>query len=307
LSEAPISYPRNVHAAESISFLIPLAQLTAQSDAVAKRLLKYARGSQRVNDFSSMVKYLVSHRIAKPPESPDLFSSLPLEPTSKRPEPIPLSELTAECTTMLDAGNDTTQTSLTNAIYHLALYPRTQSRLREVLRSSLPEDVKPVASYQQLQHIPYLRAILDESFRCRVPVNFGLPRRTIEPTTIAGYLIPAGVTISAPLKALHHDSRLFSEPQTFVPERWIPDENVFPGERQNLKDYVLPFSLGGRACIGRNLAYMELSIVVAALVLSFEWSLDEEKHGDGKGLEIIERLNSNPKELWVHAREIDAL
>lgn len=213
-------------------------------------------------------------------------------------------EVMAECTTMLDAGNDTTQTSLTNAMYHLALYSRTQRNLREILNKTLPNNSTPVASYQQLQHIPYLRAVLDESFRCRPPVNFGLPRKTVEPTMIAGHLIPGGVTISSSLSSLHHDGRLFSEPYTFIPERWLTDEATYPEERQNLKDYVLPFSLGGRACIGRNLAYMELSIVIATLVLAFEWSLDEEMHGGTKGLEIVERLNSNPKELWLHARPL---
>lgn len=202
---------------------------------------------------------------------------------------------------MLDAGNDTTQTSLSNAMYHLALYPVAQTKLREVLEASLAEDVRPVASYQQLHHVSYLRAVLDESFRCRPPVNFGLPRRTTEPTMIAGHLIPADVGISAPLSALHLDPRLFSEPERFIPERWIAESGVFEDERCNLKDYVLPFSLGPRACIGRNLAYMELSIVVAALVLAFDWKLDEDVHGGGKGMEIIERLNANPKELWMTA------
>ena len=270
--------------------------------AFAKRVLRYAQGNKRVDDFGSMVRYLVTHRIASPPKTPDLFSSIPVNPTPKRPEPVPLAEAMAECTTMLDAGNDTTQTSLTNAVYHLSLYPKIQRKLRNILKASSQQDAQPVASYQQLQHVPYLRAVLDESFRCRSPVNFGLPRRTVEPTMIAGHLIPAGVTVSCPLSSLHHDSRLFSEPTTFIPERWLPDSNTYPEERRNLKDFVLPFSLGGRACIGRNLAYMELSIVIAALVLKFEWSLDEEMHGGDKGMDILERLNSNPKELWVNAR-----
>lgn len=70
---------------------------------------------------------------------------------------------------------------------------------------------------------------------------------------------------------------------------------------KNLKDYVLPSSARSRACIGRTLANMELSIVVAVLVMAFDWELDEEVHGNGTGMEIVERLNANPKELWVHA------
>ena len=293
-----------VHAMASFhgttSYLIPFAQLSKDWDAFLKRLTRYARGGQHVDDFGSMVRYLVTHRLVSPPSQPDLFSSIEKRMSPDLSDPVPLSEVTAECTTMLDAGNDTTQTSLTNCLYLLSLYPEKQTKLRQVLEATLPADVQPIASYQLLQHIPYLRAVLDESFRLRPPVNFGLPRKTVAPTVIAGHEIDAGVTVSCPLRSLHHNCELFSEPLSFVPERWLPNTNFLPEERQNLKDYVLPFSLGGRACIGRNLAYMELSVVIAALVLSFEWELDESRHADG--LEIIERLNSNPKELWVRAK-----
>jgi benzoate 4-monooxygenase len=207
-----------------------------------------------VVDFGGMVRYLVMHRIANPPDKPDLFSSMPLKPTPKRPQPVPLHEIMAENTTMLDAGNDTTQTSLTNTLYLLSLNPRTQAKLRQILTKELSEEERPVASYQRLQHIPYLRAVLDESFRVRPPVNFGLPRKTVAPTMIAGHEISAGVTISSPLDALHRNPKLFSDPEEYVPERWLADSDYHPEERFNLKEYVLPFSLGGRACIGRNLA-----------------------------------------------------
>ena len=281
---------------------IPFAQLSTTWNALLKRLFHFTHGSKHVQNFSDMVRHLVTQRIACPPATPDLFSSIPITPTEKRREPVPIHEILAECATMLDAGNDTTQTSLANAMYHLALFEGTQRNLRSVLEATLPQDAKPVASYQQLQHIPYLRAVLDESFRCRAPVKFGLPRRTTEPTRIAGHLIPADVGVSVPLSALHHNSELSSEPMAFIPERWIAESGVYDDERVALKEYVLPFSLGPRACIGRNLAYMELSIVVAALVLAFEWKLDEDMHGDGKGMEIVERLNANPKELWMCAR-----
>ena len=90
-----------------------------------------------MDDFGSMVRYLLTHRIAYPPKTPDLLSSIPTKPTPKRPEPVPLSEVMAECTTMLDAGNDATRTSLTNAMYHLSLYPETQTKLRRIRSQSL--------------------------------------------------------------------------------------------------------------------------------------------------------------------------
>lgn len=278
------------------------AHLPAAWYKLAQILFKHTHGKQSAGNFYSMANYQVVERLRNPPEKPDLFSNLPVHPTEKRPEPMPLHEIVAECTTMMDAGNDTTQTSLTNLMYQLASNPQKQSKLYKQLASTLEGKDQPVAHYAELQKVPYLRACLDESFRCKPPVGFGLPRRTVrQGSTIAGQYIPADTVVSSPLYSVHKNERLFNKASTFVPERWLPDDDEYQTdeqERQNLKDFVLPFSLGGRACIGRNLAYMELSIVIAALVLGFEWELAVK----GSDVEIVERLNSNPKNLIVRAR-----
>lgn len=73
-------------------------------------------------------------------------------------------------------------------------------------------------------------------------------------------------------------------------------------ERCNLKDFVMPFTTGTRACIGRNLAYMEVSIAMAALVMAFEWrmpdGLIEENFGQ------FERITSNPTKLNIKTKPL---
>lgn len=63
-----------------------------------------------------MAQYQVNERLENEPPAPDLFSNLLYRPTEKRPVPIPVHEIVAECTTMMDAGNDTTQISLTDCM-----------------------------------------------------------------------------------------------------------------------------------------------------------------------------------------------
>jgi benzoate 4-monooxygenase len=277
--------------------VLPRAWYTA-----AHSLLRHSHGKQSGLNFGGMALYKVTERLKKTPAEPDLFSNLPSYPTEKRPTPMTLAEMTAECATMIDAGNDTTQTTLTNCLYQLAYNPSKQDKLRKVLEEALPKESQPIGSYAELKHIPYLRAVLDESFRCRTPVTAGLPRRTTgEGTTIAGHYIPGDTTVSAQLFDLHRNSDLFKDPLSFIPERWLPEDPECQSseeELNNLKNYVLPFSLGPRACIGRNLAYMEVSITMAALILSFDWELAI----PGSELLTIERFNCNPKELFVKAK-----
>ncbi|OQV09485.1 hypothetical protein CLAIMM_13603 [Cladophialophora immunda] len=291
----------------AVHFNAWLAHLPERWYKLGRRIFQYSHGQLAGDDFSGMARYLVNERLRSRPAEPDLFSPLPLEASEKRPVPMTFDQVHAECTTMLDAGNDTTQTSLTNCMYQLARRPDKQTKLRRALLQALPPSKRPVASYEDLQGIEYLRACLDESFRVRTPLGFGLPRKVVEQgVVISGHDICPGTTVSAPLYSLHLNEALFRNAREFIPERWLPNESdpsfhTSEEERQNLKDYVLPFSLGSRACIGRNLAYMELSIVIAALVMSFEWQLarpDEE-------MVTIERFNSNPKELFVRAQKLD--
>ncbi|KAJ4231874.1 hypothetical protein NW757_013843 [Fusarium falciforme] len=157
----------------------------------------------------------------------------------------------------------------------------------------------------QLQQIQYLRAVLDENFRCKPPVSIGLPRRATAGATTTGHFIAPGTTVSVPLYTLHHNENLFTDTWDFILERWLAEDDEHRDgwvtsrqQAKNLKAFGLPFSLGGWACIGRNLAYMELSMVIAALVPGFEWELavpDSE-------MEMVERFNCNPKGLMVRAK-----
>jgi benzoate 4-monooxygenase len=137
--------------------------------------------------------------------------------------------------------------------------------------------------------------VIDETFRILTPQRFGLPRRTVSPS----------VTVSSPLSELHVDRSIFAKPKQWIPERWLADSADFSEtERANLKEFVMLFTTGSRACIGQNLAYMEVSIALAALVKAFEWEL-----GDGGVDECFgqfQRITSNATKLIVRARPIEA-
>lgn len=307
-----------VHAMDSFHsggrFNVMFSHLPQSWNTLAELVFHYTHHKQAGINFGGMARHQVVERLKSPPAEPDLFSSFPTTGNSKGVVPMPLNELVAESISMLDAGNDTTQTSLTNTLYLLASHPDTQRKLYRILCESTeaPDVSKPVLSYaNQLQHIRFLRAVLDESLRVKPPVSIGLPRRTVASgATVAGRYVPPETTVSVPLYCLHRDESLFRDATKFVPERWLKEDDEERGnwktteeEANNLKDYVLPFSLGGRACMGRNLAYMELSMVVASLVLGFEWELAE----PGKEMEHVERFNCNPKELLVKANVRDGV
>ena len=295
-----------VHAMETfhvgVAFTTLLAHLPLQWYKLGRRIFKKTWSGQCAENFGSMTRFKVMERMSTPPAGRDLFSHFPIQATEKRPVPMKLPEIIVENQVMLSAGSDTTQSALTYTMFLLAANPDKQRALREILEKTLPaEEVKGfVASYNSLKNIPYLKACIDESMRLYAPIGFGLPRRTLgEGATIAGHHIPGGVTISAPVYTIQRSEKLFHDASKYIPERWLPeDPDTTEEERRNLKDYYLPFSLGGRACIGRNLAYMQMSLVVSAMVMAFDWELAK------PGFEIVPEenfiFNSGP--LPVRAR-----
>ena len=82
--------------------------------------------------------------------------------------------------------------------------------------------------------------------------------------------IPEGYDVGVSLYAFHHNESLFPDSYTFQPERWIAGEGTSPERLERAKNAFNPFSIGTRACAGRNMAYMELSDTLARTL----WYLD---------------------------------
>lgn len=102
--------------------------------------------------------------------------------------------------------------------------------------------------------------------------SLGLPRIvTGQPITLQNHSFPPGVILSVPAYTIHHSKEIWGpDADEFVPERW---EKVT--ERQ--KNAFIPFSYGPRACVGRNVAEMELALIVATVFKRYEFDLRQGK------------------------------
>lgn len=200
-----------------------------------------------------------------------------------------LGDILAESSVMMNAGTDTTTAALTNTIYLLYKHPDVLARLREELDQGTGNTEIP--NYEALSDLPYLRACVEESLRVRPASTMGLPRVVPEGgRTIAGKFVAAGVTVSVPTYTLLRDSVAFEDPESFKPERWIT------GDKEKMAKAHFPFSTGPRACIGRNIAYFEQLLVIAALIKSYDFTFTSPDFT----LEVIERFNANPGEMVMN-------
>ncbi|KAF9698788.1 hypothetical protein EKO04_002912 [Ascochyta lentis] len=180
----------------------------------------------------------------------------------------------ANASLFMIAGTETTATLLAGLTYLLLTHTHTLDRLTTELRSTFPSST--TITLAALSRLPYLTACIKEALRLYPPVPVGLLRRTpAQGSTICARFVPGGVTVSAPHWPLYTSGEHFVEPLVFAPERWMGDER-FAGDERGV---VQPFSVGPRDCLGKNMAYHEMRLVLAKVLWAFDLELCE-KQGD---------------------------
>ncbi|OAA53526.1 Cytochrome P450 [Cordyceps fumosorosea ARSEF 2679] len=174
----------------------------------------------------------------------------------------------------------------------------TYSKLFDELERAFP-DVGALdhVTEKDLVALPYLRGVVYEGLRLSIGPLTRLPR--VAPDTallFQGQVIPPGTGISESNYFLHMNEELFPCPTQFRPERWA--EANKNGKR--LENYIVTFSKGTRHCLGMNLAYMELYMLVAVLVRRFHMELYQTTDKD---VEIFrDKLFGYPREPSLGVR-----
>ncbi|OGE47998.1 hypothetical protein PENARI_c034G12188 [Penicillium arizonense] len=200
-------------------------------------------------------------------EKLDDFFTVLMGDKNGTPHNLEWGEIVAEINIMMNAGHDTTAIALRNALFFLLRNPKCLAKLREELDEVLEED-EVVAPYGKVKHLPYLRACIDESLRMLPPIVFGLPRRTpMEGTLILNEYVAGDTSVSISSFVMHHQESVFKDHNIYKPERWLGEEG------KSLQPYFIPFSTGARGCIGRNISYLEQTVLIASLVHRFEFAL----------------------------------
>jgi cytochrome P450 family 110 len=160
-------------------------------------------------------------------------------------------ELRDELITMLIAGHETTATALSWTFALLLEHPEVGARLTDELAGARSGDALDLEAATGLD---YLDAVIKESLRLR-PVLPDVVRQVQTPFSLAGYTIPAGVSLAPCIHLAHRRAETYPEPLAFRPERFL-DARIDP--------YAwLPFGGGIRRCLGMAFALYEMKVVLA--------------------------------------------
>ncbi|KAJ2988862.1 hypothetical protein NUW58_g3760 [Xylaria curta] len=191
----------------------------------------------------------------------EIIADPDLGPSEKTPK-----RLMFEAKTILNAGTGTISWTLTTAIWYLTANPDMLARLRAEIRTVMPNARNPV-KYQELEQLPYFTAVVKESLR----LGFGATMRSARAAPdralqYGNWTIPPNTPVSMSISHMHHHPEIYPDPMRFDPERWLGDTE----ERHRLERFFVPFSRGTRNCLGSNLAWAELYIMLSQCVMRID-------------------------------------
>ncbi len=172
-------------------------------------------------------------------------------------------ELKGNLMTILLAGEDTTAHTLAWSIFLLTQHEEFQ----EVIRKEADELLKEnpwITEYEIAPSFKQIDAVANETMRMR-PVA---PLILFEPTVdveIDGYLFEKGSLLLVESRYAAMQDVNFSNANDFNPARWLKETKC---PMHNLDAYI-PFGGGPRFCPGKNLAILEIKLVLSMLFKNF--------------------------------------
>ncbi|XP_006821776.1 cytochrome P450 2U1-like [Saccoglossus kowalevskii] len=165
------------------------------------------------------------------------------------------------------AGTETTATTLRWAILYLVLHPDIQKKVRDEIIDEVGQDRD--VSMADKHKLPYTEAVILEVNRISCIAPLAVFHTTTDDVTVGGYLIPKHTMVIPNLWSAHMDPEVWVEPDAFMPERFLHNGKVVNSDK------IVSFSLGRRACVGRQLAEMELFLILTTLLQHHEFSIPE--------------------------------
>lgn len=237
-------------------------------------LFAQTRSAERFSSIQKIKAFGLSEDEANP-RGVDLLSKF-AQATHDHPEFMNDTRILTSCVSMVFAGSETTAISLSSVFYFLLKHPRVYKKLMKELDDAVADgsiesrDNKTV-SWAESQKLPYLDAVIQESFRVHPAAGLIL-ERIVPPQgiDILGEFIPGGTIVGCNAWVLHRRPEVFgADVDVFRPERWI---EAGASQLKEMKATMFQFGAGARTCIGRNVSLLEVYKLVPSFLRRFEVS-----------------------------------
>lgn len=246
---------------------LDLPSLLRMPDWVSR--LSHRRLRPATETILSIVDRLVDRTLAADRPSCGVPSFVAQIEAARDAEGRPLDRLAIrnEAVGALLAGYETTGASLAFSLYLLSQADWAQEKivceLDRVLAGRSPR-------LTDLEDLPYTHAVIAETLRLYPPVHM-LGREASSDFSLGGVPVRAGDQVVAVPYLLHRNPDLWSRPNAFCPDRFLPGAPAIP------KNAYIPFALGPRVCPGMMFANCEMTVALAVFLQKFSLSYSGKK------------------------------
>ncbi|KAL7145148.1 hypothetical protein ABFS83_07G060400 [Erythranthe nasuta] len=168
------------------------------------------------------------------------------------------------------AGTETSASAIVWALTALTKKPCAMKKAKQEIRSLMADSKKSFVDEDDIEKLPYLKAVIKETLRLYPPLPLLVPKETMEKCTINGYDIEPKTFAFINVWAIGRDPEYWENPDEFLPERFLNDKSIdFKGQ-----DFgFIPFGSGRRSCPGLSLGVAAVEMALANLLYSFDWEL----------------------------------
>lgn len=167
-----------------------------------------------------------------------------------------------EVDTFMFEGFDTTAAAVSWIIFLLGHNPQCQEKIYEEIDEIFGREHHLEEVNQKfLAQFKYLEACVKEGLRLFPSVPM-IARKLTQDIRFDDHILPKNSTAAIYLYGLHRDEQVFSDPECFIPERFL-EESV--NSKRHAFAY-LPFSAGPRNCIGQKFAMIETKTLILYMV-----------------------------------------
>ncbi|XP_062119650.1 cytochrome P450 89A2-like [Humulus lupulus] len=193
---------------------------------------------------------------------------------------LEIGDMVSLSSEFLNAGTDTTSTALQWIMANIVKHPQIRGKLYEEIKGVVGNDDgrRVEIEEQDLQKMPYLKALILEGLRRHPPSHFVVPDAVSEDVVVGGHVVPKKGSVNFMVAEMGWDPKVWEDPMAFKPERFLvgDDSKVEFDITGNREIKMMPFGAGRRICPGSGLALLHLEYFVANLVWKFEWNKVDE-------------------------------
>ncbi|MBT1089971.1 cytochrome P450 [Streptomyces sp. Tu102] len=247
------------------------------------------RNDADIAHLNDTVDDLVRARIADGPGDGDLLDRMLGTSHPETGERLSAENVRRQVITFLVAGHETTSGALSFALHYLSRHPDVAARARAEVDRVWGPTATP--GYDQVARLRYVRRVLDEALRLW-PTAPAFAREAREDTVLGGvHPMRRGAWALVLTAMLHRDPEVWgADAERFDPDRFDPK-----AVRTRAPHTFKPFGTGARACIGRQFALHEATLVLGLLLRRYEFRSDPAYR-----LRVTERLTLMPEGLRLN-------